>query len=254
MELELHNAFIRSEIIEQLFSSQQTVIFREGEFICSSQLTACFFKPASTVLRCPTLIEWRPADKSLPLPWSSVVINSVQNAYHIFVEFGDGWLNIGQAHLGSWSHDGSSASFYLRSRIPRDKWVELGGYPGWLLEINHQPQRIAANDYFAADESIFPLRVKKYGHASATRYEEDSLQLFLNSDRGWLMYLREFGDTGLYVKAVGDELSDELFRCTCGTSLSFTHNQTLDREVAIREFRDFLATGQLSKRYEWEER
>jgi hypothetical protein len=46
----------------------------------------------------------------------------------------------GKAHLGNYS--ASDASFSLDAKLPRTEWLRLGGFPGWLVEINHRTERV----------------------------------------------------------------------------------------------------------------
>jgi len=52
--------------------------------------------------------------------------------HHVFLRLpGDeSFLYAGKAHLGSYS--AAEANFTLNEKLPRDEWLRLGGYPGWL--------------------------------------------------------------------------------------------------------------------------
>jgi hypothetical protein len=87
------------------------------------------------------------------------------------------------------------------------------------------------------------------------------MHLFLNAERGWLMYLREPGDSGLYIRDPAFQRDDddvyyqeleEDFECTCGISMTFPRSQTLPRDQAadvVREF--FAARGSLPESINW---
>ena len=93
-----------------------------------------------------------------------------------------------------------------------------------------------------------------HGHLVLTRYEEDSLDLFTNQERGWLMYLREPGDSGLYVAAMNDEGdSDEHFTCDCGIDLEFPRSRTLPLKKAADVVAAFFRSGTLPEFVSWEE-
>jgi hypothetical protein len=87
-----------------------------------------------------------------------------------------------------------------------------------------------------------------------TRYEEDSLELFTNSERGWLMYIRKPGDSGLYVAAATDEEdAEEHFRCDCGIDLEFPRSHTLPLNKAAEVVTAFFRSGALPEFVAWVE-
>src|SRR5262249_12795795 len=124
------------------------------------------------------------------------------------------------------------ACFYLKSKLPRDHWVRFGGYPGWLIEVNHQTHRVEAGDTAGFARLLAQLPRRKFSHLCMTRYEEDSLTVHTNTRRGWLMYLRDPADSGLYIRdpqCDEDSEDEEVFECTCGIDLEFAASQTLPR-------------------------
>jgi hypothetical protein len=39
-----------------------------------------------------------------------------------------------------------TTNFCLREKVPRSVWLRLGGYPGWLIEVNHRDERVDNGD------------------------------------------------------------------------------------------------------------
>jgi hypothetical protein len=166
---------------------------------------------------------------------------------------------VGPAHLGSYGsfgkYTGVSAHFSLNEKLPREVWLKFGGYPGWLVEVNHQSYRVASGDLVAFEQLVNQLPEQEFSHLCMTRYEEDSLTVHTNARRGWLMYLRYPSDGGLYTRDStysGEPEPEEVFRCVCGIGLEFPLSQTLPRELAMRSAIEFFQHGQLPKCVHWE--
>jgi hypothetical protein len=95
---------------------------------------------------------------------------------------------------------------------------------------------------------------RKYAHAMLTRYEEDSLHLYINPRCAWLMYLREPGDSGLYLRGRdAARVRMEKFRCDCGIELEFPPHQTLPIAEGIELLRRYFRDGTLPRDREWDE-
>jgi hypothetical protein len=145
----------------------------------------------------------------------------------------------------------------MREKPPRDAWIKFGGYPGWLLDINHEIHRIALGDLATFEKLLDVMPQQQFSHLCMTRYEEDSLHVHTNARRGWLMYLRDPMDAGMYVsdprcgKWPGEE---EEFRCSCGIDLSFRRDQTLPRQRAIHVAIELFQTGKLPQWPQWSEK
>jgi hypothetical protein len=167
----------------------------------------------------------------------------------------------GDAHLGSYGSTrttsgewGFAANFSLSHKLPRDVWLKLGGYAGWLVEVNHVCHRVEAGDLPAFERLVGELAGQEFSHLYMTRYEEDSLTIHTNAQRGWLMYLRFPADNGVYTRDLshsGSPESQEVFRCVCGIDLEFPTSQTLPRELAGRAAVEFLQTGGLPQCVPW---
>src|SRR5690606_6459426 len=117
--------------------------------------------------------------------------------------------------------------FSLKKKLPREIWLECGGYNGWHVEANHRDQVLHQQEVDKFDKILAQLGGQDYSHLYMTRYEQDSLTIHTNPTRAWLMYLREPADAGLYVSdpQLGDD--EEYFECVCGISLEFPRNQTV---------------------------
>src|SRR5262245_16085095 len=128
--------------------------------------------------------------------------------HHIFLRtrFDEQFFYAGPAHLASYgsvlggSGTGVCANFSLNERLPREMWLKVGGYPGWLVEVNHQSHRVVAGDVAAFEQLVNQLPQQECSHLCMTRYEEDSLIVHTNAQRGWLMYLRDPADGGVYTR------------------------------------------------------
>jgi hypothetical protein len=147
-----------------------------------------------------------------------------------------------------------SANFSLSEKLPRDVWLRLGGYTGWLIEVNHQTHRVDNGDLGTFRQLAEKLPDQEFSHLCMTRYEEDSLTVHTNDRRGWLMYLRYPGHNGIYThdpKYAGDPEGEEEFRCVCGIGLEFAARETLPRDLAIRAALEFFTTGELPRCIPW---
>jgi hypothetical protein len=146
------------------------------------------------------------------------------------------------------------AQFTLSVRLPRDAWVRFGGFPHWKIIVNHEEHRVGSGDERSLRSLLDRMMTKSHGHLAMTRYEEDSLDLFTNEERGWLMYLREPGDSGLYVAEGNDEEdAEEHFRCDCGIDLEFPRSRTLPLQEAAAVVAAYFRSGALPEFVSWEE-
>jgi len=139
-------------------------------------------------------------------------------------------------------------------KLPREAWLRFGGYPGWSVEVNHKIHLVDKGDLASFERLVEELPRQEYSHLCMTRYEEDSLSVFTNLRRGWLMYLRYPSDSGVYTRDLaysGDPKAEEVFRCTCGIGLEFPAGQTLPRELAVQAANEFFQTGELPRRVHW---
>jgi hypothetical protein len=216
-------------------------------------------------LQSPSCLIWKWPDCRSSLPgkvtevWdrSGPEVRKLKD-HHIFLRLRDGeaFYYAGTAHLGSYGGPDYTADFTLEHKLPREMWLRYGGYPGWLVEVNHKTHRVNNGDLQAFRVLTELLPRQEFSHLCMTRYEEDTLTLHTNEKRGWLMYLREPADSGLYTRDndyEGDPKAEELFRCDCGIDLEFLARSTLPRDQGIRVMEDFFATGELPKYVPWSE-
>jgi hypothetical protein len=62
--------------------------------------------------------------------------------HHVFLRLpGDEkFLYAGKAHLGSYF--AAQANFTLNEKLPRNEWLRLGGYTGWLIDLHDRSERV----------------------------------------------------------------------------------------------------------------
>lgn len=205
---------------------------------------------------------WTDDDPGAPdrMPWFPRPVRELgEDDHHLFLRAaGDSeFVYAGPAGLGTIGdgRGGREAGFYLEMRLPHEVWIRIGGYSGWRIEVNHQETIIAPGDRTALETLLRKLGEGELGHLTMTRYEEDSLHLYLNPDRGWLMYLRHPSDSGLYTRdtAATNPRAEVFFECDCGIDLETTMNRTLSREHALELVREFFRTGLLPQSVPWTE-
>lgn len=274
----LHNLY-RSDVAIKMFADgSRHQVYCDGQFVVLPSAVLCFATMGPTndepYISSPSEFVWRPKPGAnendwLPAPVIELSDPSRQptanvKRHYIFLrnKGEEQFLYCGEAHLGSYgtmrTKDGSpglTANFTLKIKLPREAWLKLGAHPGWLVEVNHQPHHVGAGDLRSFEALLQQMASKPFSHLSMTRYEEDSLQLFTNTSRGWLMYLREPGDGGLYTQDPnydGRDDSEEHFRCGCGTNLEFPRKKTLPRETASQACIEFFQTGKLPRSLKWE--
>jgi hypothetical protein len=225
----------------------------------------------------PSQVVWRPArldyEPSDSFPWLPKDVREVWDRsqkevrklrdHHLFLRLPaeERFFYAGEAHLGSYggapdsTGRGVVAHFWLKEKLPRGTWLKFGGFPGWLVEVNHHSHSVAADDSATFEGLVAELPSQEFSHLCMTRYEEDSLTVYTNALRGWLMYLREPEDSGMYTRDPGyrgSPKSEEVFRCVCGISLEFSTAQTLPRELAIQAAVEFFQTGRIPESFPWE--
>jgi hypothetical protein len=280
--LTLHSWYTVSEAVTAFGGNGTAEAFCDGQFVVLPSVVLCFVTTGQTCdephVSSPSLVVWRPklgTQRARPddNTWLLAKVREVCDrsgpqvrklrSHHVFVRTPDdnAFFYAGDAHLGSYGSArttsgewGLAANFYLSNKLPRDMWLKMGGYPGWLVEVNHKSHHVEAGDLPAFQQLVGELPRAEFSHLCMTRYEEDSLTLHTNANRGWLMYLHEPADGGLYtydVKYQGDPRAEELFRCVCGIDLEFPARSTLPRESAMRVTEEFFVHGVLPKSVPW---
>jgi hypothetical protein len=272
-----------SEAVAAFGSQATSEFFCERQFVVLPNVVLCLFtlgdSATESQVSSPSQVVWKPRRLDYLLgdqyPWLPTPVREVYDRtqkpikkireHHLLLRLpaDERFFYVGKAHLGSYGGPltggtaaGYSATFYLNTRLPREVWLRFGGYSGWLIEINHDSHRIDLGDLQAFRQLAEELPRQEFSHLCMTRYEEDSLTVHTNDQRGWLMYLREPGDGGLYThdqEFTGDPEMLEVFRCGCGIALEFPARQTLPRHMAIDVAEAFFKTGQLPSSVPWED-
>jgi hypothetical protein len=278
VEPALHQSYTIDEAV-RAFGSAAT-----AEFLCDDQVVilttavlcmATVGDPATQAhVSSPSHVVWRagrldyaPFEEHSWLPVKAREVwgpdRKKVKGHHVFLRLpGDErFFYAGKAHLASYGGPRSgglpsqrTADFSLDQKLPRDMWVRLGGYPGWLVEINHRSERVDTGDLDAFRQLMAELPSEEFSHLEMTRFEEDSLSVFTNARRGWLMYKRDPYDPGLYTwdtAYTGTSEAREMFRCVCGIELDFLSDQTLPRDLAIGIAQEFFTVGELPKSANW---
>jgi hypothetical protein len=278
----LHNWYSAKDVVAAFASGERPESFCDGQFVVLPSVVLCFVTVGQTFdephVSSPSQVVWRaklgtkrasPDDNDwLPEKvrevWdrSGTQVRKLRD-HHVLVRTpaDDRFFYAGAAHLGSYGSTsttsgewGLAANFSLSHKLHRDMWLKLGGYPGWLVEVNHQCHRVNAGDLPAFERLVGELAGQEFSHLCMTRYEEDSLTVHTNATRGWLMYLRYPADGGVYTRDLeysGPAEVEEVFRCVCGIDLEFPTAQTLPRELAGRAAVEFFQTGQLPQCVHW---
>jgi len=224
--------------------------------------------PAHVVWR-PSRFDYAPAEET---PWLPDKVGDVWDRsqrevkrlreHHMFLRLpiDEQFLYAGTAHLGSYgsmattSGSGVAAHFSLTEKLPRPMWLRFGGYPGWLVEVNHRRRRVGNTDRSVFKRLLGETKSQVFSHLSMTRYEGDSLTIHFNAHRAWLMYQRYPADWGVYTRDhhyAGDPNAEEIFLCDCGIDLEFPASKTVPRDVAIRAALEFFDQGQQPRSVEW---
>jgi hypothetical protein len=266
----LHQWLSMADAVAAFGAGEYGEVYCDGQFVVLPSAVLCFVTTGATPdgshVESPSQVLWRP-DPRVPsvkeYDWLPEPVREARD-HHLFLRGkSDGrFFHAGGAHLGSYGGSRNAAgvptfhaTFSLDQKLPRDVWVQLGGYPGWLVEVNHESHRVDAGDRAAFERLIAQLPRQPFSHLNMTRYEEDSLSVFTNSRRGWLMYLRHPADGGMYTHDPdyrGPPDSVEVFRCACGIDLEFPTGKTLARALAGRAAVDFFQGGQLPQWVHWD--
>ena len=166
---------------------------------------------------------------------------------------GDRWLYCGAAHLGSYAitrgteppGPGGPACYTLDAgRIPREHWLELGGYSGWRLTIGEETLDLGPHETARLAGLLTALHGSGKVGIIMTRWEGDSLHVTLNDRFGFANYLRTADDTGLCVRRQGEVDEMEAFACPCcGILMEYPRHATLPRAEALALISGFFVKG-----------
>lgn len=253
-------AFQPTAIVELLYDRQLIVI--ETAALCMATVG----DPATqTHLSGASRVVWKSdMNKELSLPQRWYVHDKITGfpvpdhqrikEHHVFLRLPDDekFLYAGKAHMGSYS--AAEANFTLKERLPRDEWLRLGGFPGWLIDVDHRSERVDEGDLAAFRRLAGEMEGLEFSHLSMTRFEEDVLTVHTNGRRGWLMYQLDPADifySGCDPTFSGDGQAEELFRCVCGIQMDCPADHTVPKEMAIRVAEEFFTTGALPRTLRW---
>jgi hypothetical protein len=273
----LHHWYTVDEAVAAFGEPQAAEFLCDRQFVIMPDVVLCFAtlgEPAKKpYILFPSSFVWKPGrldyDPTDKIPWLPTKAREVWGpnreklkVHHVFLRgAGDErFLYVGSAHLGSYGNNGvpggEEASFSLDVKLPRDAWLRLGGYAGWRVELNHQGDCfLDQSDLAGFQKLVQNLPRRENSHFYMTRYEEDSLSVYLNSRRGWLNYQRSPRDFGIHCRDLeysGDPTAEEFFECACGIDLEIPAEQTLPHELCLRAAIEFFQTGELPKCVHWE--
>lgn len=283
MAVTLHTWHSASEAVAAFGGWGASETFCDGQFVVLSSTVLCFVTIGPTFdeshVPSPSQVTWRPrpgtvqADPDdhswLPAPVREVYDRSAPEVrklrtHQVLVRSpaDERFFYAGEAQLESYGCTRAAggewelaARFALSHKLPREMWRKLGGYSGWLVEVNHEARYVETGDLPEFERLVGELSLAEFSHLWMTRYEEDSLTLHTNARRGWLMYLRDPADSGLYARDLesdGATNTQEVFRCSCGIDLEFEAARTLPRELAQRAAIEFFQTGRLPECVPWD--
>lgn len=267
MEPILHKLYTYDEAITSFGNETLPEFFCHNDFVVLPKAVICLVtigdpniapflpSPSSLIWKRPDFRVWLPKKVSEVWDRSQSKVKR-QKDHHIFLRLPENetYFYAGSAHLGSYGGQDYSASFSLNHKLPREAWLRYGGYAGWHVEVSHVSHRVEKGDLSEFRRIAEELSDQEFAHLSLTRYEEDSLTLHTNKHRGWLMYLRNPADGGLYTHDLGyggDPKANEVFRCVCGIGLDFPARQTLPRERALMVAEEFFVMGELPCSVPW---
>ncbi len=244
--------------------------FLGGSFVVLERAVLCFLTAGaagSAQIETPRRIRWRGDDSSGDrsdltwwpsavvdvYDWSGPTVKKLRD-HHLFLrdDRGAAFFYAGTAHLVSYGTD-RIANFELTAALPRPLWLRLGGYSGWLLELEHDRRNISDGDETVLTAALTEFASRESSHVVLTRYEDDALHVYKNERCAWLMYLREPADPGLYIdsNAASTEAPDERFRCECGIDVEHPSRQTVPLTEAFEIIRFFFRNGALPTLWSW---
>lgn len=269
MSLQLHAIYTREMAIAS-FNSEPRLLC-DNQFAVFPDTILCFITVGEygreSYLESPSRVTWKPSrldydplDKCSWFPtdaretWDRSGREIVKIRYHHILLRGigtDEFFYIGEAHLGSYGGSSGGACFSLYEKIPRQVWLQCGGYSGWNINLNHQVHLIDRGDVASFDRLLSQLSTQGYSHLDITQYEQESLEIYINPERAWLMYFGSRAVGSLYVNQPHLGTEEEYFQCDCGISLEYPACETVTHSLAIQIAKHFLVTGNLPDNLEW---
>ncbi len=265
--LQLYKTYSKNEAV-QLFNSRICKELSFGDFIALDNEILCFseldtrniFDTPSDFLYIPNKLLKNLEGKYAWLPTEVREARNYKKKLYLFVKkiAQESYVYIGEVFLTSYRHSNNfeecNAHFSLSTKLRQAIWLTLGRYKNWCITFNHKEYFLEFDDIHSLEKLYKDFALSESLHIELTRYEEDVLSLNLNSKNAWLMYLREPGDSGLYLKR-GDEedYTIEEFSCSCGITLGVPTYQIVSRNEGLSILKDFFKTGNLPTQYNWSE-
>lgn len=251
--LTLHNTYRFEEAIAAWSSEPHQVLY-DDQFVVFQDAVLCLFMVnkalSESCFESPSLLMWKPGrldyDVDDQYPWLPTAVREGDfdhraqkwiRRHHILVrsELDTPYFYAGVANLGSYGYGtpwgGYHANFYLRDKLPRPIWLQMGGYWGWEVEVVYfdhgTVHYLDTGDQVAFDALLAEIRGQESALMRLTRYEEDRFCLDIKSRRGKLEYNRQPSDPGV-----------------CAN---------VGRNQAIRAASEFFASSQLPQNLHWKQ-
>ena len=266
----LHQKYTIDEAVAAFEPAGNAEFFCSRQFVVMSKAILCMATvgdPATqTHVSSASGVVWKPcetSDVTLDQRWN--MHDKVTDAWrpdgrrikehHVFLRLPgeERFLYAGKAHLGSYS--AVEADFTLAEKLPRDEWLRLGGYPGWLIDVSDRSERVEVGDLDTFRRLLAEMAGPEFSYLRMTRFEEDVLTIHINARRGWLEYQldpADFSYCGRDPAETGLGQADEVFRCgCCGVVLNCEADHTVPRELAIRVAEHFFTAGELPRTLRW---
>ena len=277
MSLQLHATYTREMAIASFNSEPQLLC--DNQFAVFPNTILCFItvgafargsylSTPSDVIWQPSRLDYDPLDKCSWFPadaretWDRSGRESVKlRNHHILLRSAevDEFFYVGEAHLGSYggpvdnnAQGDRDACFSLQDKIPREIWLQCGGYSGWHINLNQQVHLIDRGDVSSFDRFLSQLSTQGYSHLDITRYEGDLLEIDTNPECARLVYFGIGAGETLYVNQLHLGTEAKEFQCSCcGIPLEYPACETVPHSLAVQIAKHFLGTGNLPDNVEW---
>ncbi len=201
MSLQLHAAYSIEDAVNECEGTPE--FWCDNQFAVLRDVVLCFMtvgkRNEESCLPNPSSVTWRPAGTdyapSGKLSWLPKDVREVLDRtgpeivqlrqHHMFVRpcDGDWFFYAGEAHLGSYGYEGPAdngighpvADFSLKEKLPRDLWLQCGGYSGWHIEVNHEEHLASQGDVASIDKLLGQLEALDYSQVCLTLHFRTSL-------------------------------------------------------------------------------
>jgi len=270
MTPELHQWLSKAAAVAAFQLDGSAELARDDQFVLTDTAVLCFATvtgtPNTTNVPMPSRVEWmceyamKPPDRFIDVYNRSVRPVLKLRTHHVFVrpDGRDDFMYAGPAHLGSYGGSNGTkwtASFSLNQKLPRELWLQLGGFPAWSIDCEHETYQLGPADAEPFERLLAGAWRQEFWHMSLTRYDEDELSIFTNGARAWVSHGSEPGLTDVVAQVPGEAIVDddamESFRCTCGIELEFPVIHTVPLEAGLVAVDNYFKTGELSETVHW---